>query len=139
MKMTRFATAAVLAAALNVVLAGCKKKPPVVNRAAGSGATTRAASGTRTAAIAAAAPAATAPRRRPSRICSISKTLEQLNAEKPLGRRLLRARFAPTSPTRDAPRCRRTRSGCSKWTTTKVTVEGHCDSRGTAEYNLGAR
>ena len=23
-----------------------------------------------------------------------------------------------------------------KWTTTKVTVEGHCDSRGTAEYNL---
>jgi peptidoglycan-associated lipoprotein len=23
-----------------------------------------------------------------------------------------------------------------KWTTTKVTVEGHCDSRGSAEYNL---
>ena len=23
-----------------------------------------------------------------------------------------------------------------RWTSTKVTVEGHCDSRGTAEYNL---
>ena len=26
-----------------------------------------------------------------------------------------------------------------KWTSTQVTVEGHCDSRGSAEYNLGAR
>ena len=24
-----------------------------------------------------------------------------------------------------------------RWTSTKVQVEGHCDSRGTAEYNLG--
>lgn len=23
-----------------------------------------------------------------------------------------------------------------KWTSTKITIEGHCDSRGTAEYNL---
>jgi len=23
-----------------------------------------------------------------------------------------------------------------KWTSTKITVEGHCDERGTAEYNL---
>ena len=28
-----------------------------------------------------------------------------------------------------------------RWTSTRITVEGHCDSRGTAEYNLalGAR
>ena len=26
-----------------------------------------------------------------------------------------------------------------KWTSVQVTVEGHCDSRGSAEYNLGAR
>ena len=24
-----------------------------------------------------------------------------------------------------------------KWTSTRITLEGHCDSRGTAEYNLG--
>jgi peptidoglycan-associated lipoprotein len=24
-----------------------------------------------------------------------------------------------------------------KWSSTSVTVEGHCDSRGSAEYNLG--
>ena len=24
-----------------------------------------------------------------------------------------------------------------RWTSTRITVEGHCDERGTAEYNLG--
>jgi peptidoglycan-associated lipoprotein len=24
-----------------------------------------------------------------------------------------------------------------RWPTTRITVEGHCDSRGTSEYNLG--
>ena len=24
-----------------------------------------------------------------------------------------------------------------RWTTTRITVEGHCDERGTSEYNLG--
>ena len=27
--------------------------------------------------------------------------------------------------------------GLKRWTSTQVTVEGHCDSRGSAQYNLG--
>jgi hypothetical protein len=37
------------------------------------------------------------------------------------------------SATAPVPCCRRTPNG---WTSTRITVEGHCDSRGTAEYNL---
>ena len=63
------------------------------------------------------------------------KSLDELNAEKPMtdvyyeldqselkeeGRQALQ---------KDADWMR-------KWPTTKVTIEGHCDSRGTAEYNL---
>jgi len=63
------------------------------------------------------------------------KTLEQLNAEKPLADVL----FAYDSVDLSAE----ARSGLQKnlewlkrWTTTKVMVEGHADSRGTNEYNL---
>lgn len=31
---------------------------------------------------------------------------------------------------------RRTLNGLRAWPSTRITVEGHCDSRGTAEYNL---
>jgi peptidoglycan-associated lipoprotein len=64
------------------------------------------------------------------------KTLEQLNAEKPLNdvffdldRSDIREEGKSTLQ-KDADWMKR-------WTSTQVTVEGHCDSRGSAEYNLG--
>jgi peptidoglycan-associated lipoprotein len=63
------------------------------------------------------------------------KTLDELNAEKPLSdvffdldQSQLRADARPALQ-KDA-------DWMKKWTSTKVTVEGHADSRGSAEYNL---
>jgi peptidoglycan-associated lipoprotein len=63
------------------------------------------------------------------------KSLDQLNAEHPLGdaffdldKSELRADARPALQT-DA-------DWMKKWTGTQVTVEGHCDSRGSSEYNL---
>jgi peptidoglycan-associated lipoprotein len=62
-------------------------------------------------------------------------SLEELNAKKPLGDAYFKLDSAELSEeargalSKDA-------DWLKKWTTTKVTVEGHCDSRGTAEYNL---
>jgi peptidoglycan-associated lipoprotein len=63
------------------------------------------------------------------------KTIEQLNAEKPLGD----AFFDLDSQTirEDArPVLQKNADWMKRWSSTKVTVEGHGDSRGTAEYNL---
>jgi len=64
-----------------------------------------------------------------------SKTLEQLNAEKPLADVFFG--YDSTDLTDES------RAGLQKnidwmkrWTSTKVMVEGHADSRGTNEYNL---
>jgi peptidoglycan-associated lipoprotein len=64
-----------------------------------------------------------------------TKTLEQLNSEKPLADALFALdgsdlnEEARTVLQRDV-------DWLKKWTTTKVMVEGHADSRGTNEYNL---
>jgi peptidoglycan-associated lipoprotein len=63
------------------------------------------------------------------------KTLEQLNAEKPLAdvffdydkSDLMEVSRAALQKNADWLR---------RWTAAKVIVEGHCDSRGSAEYNL---
>ena len=63
------------------------------------------------------------------------KTLDQLNVEKPLGD----AYFDLDSQTiRDdaKPVLQKDTDWLKRWTSTKVMVEGHGDSRGTAEYNL---
>ncbi len=64
-----------------------------------------------------------------------SKTLEQLNAEKLLGD----VDFGyDSTDLNDAARAvlQKDVDWLKKWTTTKVMVEGHADSRGTNEYNL---
>jgi peptidoglycan-associated lipoprotein len=64
------------------------------------------------------------------------KSLEQLNAEKPLGDVFFALdestikEDGKASLTTDA-------AWLKRWTSAKVSVEGHCDERGTAEYNLG--
>jgi len=63
------------------------------------------------------------------------KSLEDLNREKPLGD----AYFDLDSYQirSDAqPILQKDADWMKRWTSTKITVEGHCDSRGSAEYNL---
>jgi peptidoglycan-associated lipoprotein len=64
-----------------------------------------------------------------------SKTLDQLNAEKPLED----AFFDLDSQTiRDDARAslQKDADWLKRWTSTKVMIEGHGDERGSAEYNL---
>jgi peptidoglycan-associated lipoprotein len=64
-----------------------------------------------------------------------NKTLEQLNAEKPLADVLFGYDSTDLS---DAARAalQKNVEWMKKWTTTKTMIEGHADSRGTNEYNL---
>ena len=63
------------------------------------------------------------------------KSLAQLNAEKPLGEVFF---DLDESSIRDdaRPILQRNADWMKRWTSTQVTVEGHCDSRGSSEYNL---
>jgi peptidoglycan-associated lipoprotein len=63
------------------------------------------------------------------------KTVEQLNAEKPLGDVFF---DLDQSSVRDDARPALTRNAdwMKRWTSTQITIEGHCDSRGSSEYNL---
>ena len=63
------------------------------------------------------------------------KSLDQLNAEKPLGEVFF---DLDESSVRDdaRPILQRNADWMKRWTSTQVTVEGHCDSRGSSEYNL---
>jgi len=64
------------------------------------------------------------------------KSVEQLNSERPLSDVFFEL---DKSEIKDEGRAELQKDAdwMKKWTTTQVTVEGHCDSRGSAEYNLG--
>ena len=63
------------------------------------------------------------------------KSVDQLNAEKPLGDVFF---DLDQSTIRDDGRAplQQNADWMKKWGSTQVTVEGHCDSRGSSEYNL---
>jgi peptidoglycan-associated lipoprotein len=63
------------------------------------------------------------------------KTLDQLNAERPLAD----VHFdLDDFAIRDDARVvlQKNAAWMQRWTSTRVTIEGHCDDRGTGEYNL---
>ena len=63
------------------------------------------------------------------------KTLEQLNAEKPLGDVFFA--YDSVDLSADARTAmQKSLEWLKRWTSTKIMVEGHADSRGTNEYNL---
>jgi peptidoglycan-associated lipoprotein len=64
-----------------------------------------------------------------------TKTLEQLNSEKPLSD-VFFALDASDLSEEARGFLQKDTDWMKKWTTTKVMVEGHADSRGTNEYNL---
>ncbi len=63
------------------------------------------------------------------------KTLEQLNAERPLGDVFF---DLDASAVRDdaRPALQKNAEWLKRWKSTRVSVEGHCDARGSGEYNL---
>jgi peptidoglycan-associated lipoprotein len=63
------------------------------------------------------------------------KTLEELNAERPLGDAFFDYdQYTIRSDSRAV--LQQNAEWLRRWTSTRVTIEGHCDSRGTSEYNL---
>src|SRR5262252_2167815 len=63
------------------------------------------------------------------------KTLEQLNAERPLADVYFDLDKSDLRDDAKGP-LQRDADWLKKWTSTTVSIEGHCDSRGSAEYNL---
>ncbi|HEX8027442.1 MAG TPA: OmpA family protein [Vicinamibacterales bacterium] len=64
------------------------------------------------------------------------KSLAQLNNERPLGDVFF---DLDMSTLKDEGKAALTTNATwlKRWTSTRISVEGHCDERGTAEYNLG--
>jgi peptidoglycan-associated lipoprotein len=63
------------------------------------------------------------------------KTIDELNAERPLGDALFD--LDGSSIREDARAVLLTNAEwMRRWASTRITVEGHCDERGTSEYNL---
>jgi len=81
-------------------------------------------------------PSAPAPRALSEDELFAQKSLAQLNSEKPLGDVYF---DLDSSSIRDDARAAMTTNATwlKRWANTKINVEGHCDERGTAEYNLG--
>ena len=63
------------------------------------------------------------------------KSVDQLNAERPLGDVFFDVDKSDIRDEAKAP-LQKNADWMKKWTSTQVTVEGHCDSRGSSEYNL---
>jgi peptidoglycan-associated lipoprotein len=63
------------------------------------------------------------------------KTLAELNAERPLGDVLFD--YDQSTLREEArPILQKNAEWIRRWSSTRVTIEGHCDERGSAEYNL---
>jgi peptidoglycan-associated lipoprotein len=63
------------------------------------------------------------------------KSLAQLNAERPLGDVFFDLDESTIREDARGP-LQRNADWMKRWTSTQVTIEGHCDSRGSSEYNL---
>jgi peptidoglycan-associated lipoprotein len=81
------------------------------------------------------APAPEAPRPLTEEELFARKSLDELNAEKPLGDVFFTYDSASVSEEGRAT-LQKNMEWLRKWSSTRVLVEGHCDNRGTPEYNL---
>jgi peptidoglycan-associated lipoprotein len=63
------------------------------------------------------------------------KSLDQLNAERNLGDVFFDLDESTIRDDAKAP-LQRNADWMKRWTSTSITIEGHCDSRGSSEYNL---
>jgi peptidoglycan-associated lipoprotein len=81
-------------------------------------------------------PAAAAPRPLSEEEVFARKSLADLNSEKPLGDVFFDL-DAATLKDQSKAALSVNSTWLKKWTSTKISIEGHCDERGSAEYNLG--
>jgi peptidoglycan-associated lipoprotein len=79
--------------------------------------------------------AAPAPRQLSEEQIFAQKSLEQLNNEHPLDDVFFDLDKADLREDAKAP-LQKDADWMKKWTSTSISVEGHCDERGSAEYNL---
>ena len=133
MTHTRTVLTVAFAAVLSVALAGCgKKKPQPVQPPPPPPAATPAPPAPPTPPPTAAQPAAPSPSETD---LFNQKSLEQLNAEKPLGD-VFFALDSSDLPDEARASLQKNSEYMKRWSSLKISVEGHCDERGTAEYNL---
>ena len=140
MRVRASAIVCTLSAALVLTIAGCGKKPPEPAPAPPPpppAATSTAPTTPPPPPPPAPAPAVTAPAAPALSEAELfaRKTLEQLNAEKPLGDVFF---DLDQSTIRDDARgpLQANADWMKRWPSTQIIVEGHADSRGSSEYNL---
>src|SRR5262245_7495049 len=131
----RVSQSVVLAAVLTVAVAGCGKKkvetPPAAAPAPPAAAPTR----PDTPPPPPPPPAAPQPAAPTEDEIFSRTTLEELNAKKPLGD--VYFAYDAVDITDEAKAIlQKNLQWLNRWTTTRIMVEGHADSRGTNEYNL---
>jgi peptidoglycan-associated lipoprotein len=131
----RTAAIATFSLVLAIGVAACGKKAPAVAPPPPPAATAPAAPPAPPAPPAAPAPAA-APKALTEDEIFAQKSLAQLNSERPLAD--VYFDLDESSIKDDAKASLSTNATWLKrWTGTRINIEGHCDERGTAEYNLG--
>ena len=134
-RVRRFAYEAGLCVILALAVAGCHKKVPPPAPAAPPPPPAAPATPPPPAAPPPPAPVAP-PRPLTEEEIFNRKTVEQLNAERPLDD--VYFDLDKSEIREDAKgRLQKDADWLKKWTSTQISVEGHCDSRGSAEYNLG--
>jgi peptidoglycan-associated lipoprotein len=135
-RVPRLVSTIALSAALAIAAAGCHKKVPAAAPAPPPP-TPPAAPRTPPPPAPPPAPApAPAPRPLSEEEIFARKSVDQLNAEKPMDDVFF---DLDKSTVRDdaKPVLQKDADWLKKWTSVAITLEGHSDSRGTAEYNLG--
>jgi len=138
MTARRFVSILCTSTAVVLSAAACHKKPPAAAAATPSPPAAAAAAGPATPPAPPPPPAAT-PAPTPAALTEeeifARKSLDQLNSERPLSDVFF---DLDKSDIRDEARSvlQRDADWMKRWTSTMITVEGHCDVRGSSEYNL---
>jgi peptidoglycan-associated lipoprotein len=131
----RTAAIATFSLVLGLSVAACGKKAPAVSPPPPPAPAAPAAPPAPPAPPAPATPAPT-PRALSEDELFAQKSVAQLNAERPLADAFFDLDMSTIKD--DAKASLATNATWLKrWTSTRITIEGHCDERGTAEYNLG--
>lgn len=136
-RVRRFVSTIALSAALAIAAAGCHKKVPQAAPAPPPPPPPPAAPSTPPPPPPPPPPAAApAPRPLSEEEIFARKSVDQLNAERPMDDVFFD--LDKSDVREDAkPALQKDADWLKKWGTVAVTLEGHCDSRGSAEYNLG--
>ena len=133
--LSRMAGVLALSVALSLTFAACKKNPPATTAAPPPPTPTAPATPPTPPPPPPPPVAPPAPSPLTEEQIFAQKSLEQLNAERPLGDVFFDLDEATIREDARGP-LQKNADWMRRWASTRVQVEGHCDERGTAEYNL---